>query len=84
MGSKVVRMMLLCFAGAHLQNVLLLEHRFHSIQGEVLLVSVKSEESIIEWESKWLEGCYFVLLERICKMFCSLSTDFIQSKVKCC
>ncbi len=40
--------MLLCFAGAHMQDVLLLEHRFDCYEGEVLLVSVKSEESIIE------------------------------------
>ncbi len=48
-------MMLLCFAGAHLQDVLLLEHRFDCYKGEVLLVSVKSEGSMIEWEAKWLE-----------------------------
>ncbi len=48
-------MMLLCFAGAHLQDVLLLDHRFHSIEGEVLLVSVKIEGLMIEWEAKWLE-----------------------------
>ncbi len=48
-------MMLLCFAGVHLQDVLLLEHRLHSSQGEVLLVSVKSEGSMIEWEAKWFE-----------------------------
>ncbi len=84
MGIKVVRRVLLCFAGAHLQDVLLLDHRFHSSQGQVLLASVKSEGSMIEWEANLLEGCYFVLLERICKMFCSLSTDFIRAKVKCC
>ncbi len=55
MESKVVRMILLCFAGAHLQDVLLLEHRFDSIPGEVLLVSVKSEGSVIQWKAKWLE-----------------------------
>ncbi len=48
-------MMLLCFAGAHLQDVLLLEHRFHSQKGQVLLASVKSEGSMIELEAKWLE-----------------------------
>ncbi len=41
-------MMLLCFAGAHMQDILLLEHRFDSKQAEVLLVSMKNEESIIE------------------------------------
>ncbi len=80
----MVRRVLLCFAGAHLQNVLLLDRRFHSSQGEVLLVSVKSEGSMIEWEAKWLQGCYFVLLERICNMFCSLITDLIVIKVKYC
>ncbi len=55
MESKVVRMMLPCFAGAHLQDVLLLEHRFDCIEGQVLLVSVKSEGSMIEWKAKWLE-----------------------------
>ncbi len=49
-------MMLLCFAGAHLQDVLLLDRRFCCIQGQVLLVSMKSEKgSMIEWEAKWLE-----------------------------
>ncbi len=43
MESKVVRMMLLRFVGAHLPDVLLLDRRFDSIQGEVLLVSMKSE-----------------------------------------
>ncbi len=84
MGSKVVRRVLHCFSGAHLQDVLLLDHRFDCCEGEVLLVSVKSEGSTIEWEAKWLEGCYFVLLERICKMLYSLNTDFIRAKVKCC
>jgi hypothetical protein len=84
MGSKVVRMVLLCFVGAHLQDVLLLEHRSYYYKGSVLLVSVKSEGSMIEWEAKWLEWCYFVLLERICKMFCFLITDFIAIKFKCC
>ncbi len=51
----MARMMLLRFAGEHLQDVLLLEHRFESSQGEVLLVSVKRDESMIEWEVKWLE-----------------------------
>jgi hypothetical protein len=55
MGSKVVGRILLCFAGVHLQDVLLLEHRFYSIEGEVLLVSVKIERLMIEWEAKWLE-----------------------------
>ncbi len=55
MGSKVVRMMLLCFAEAHFQDVLLLYRRFYCYKGEVLLASVKSEESMIEWEAKWLE-----------------------------
>jgi hypothetical protein len=55
MGSKVVIRILLCFAGVHLQDVLLLEHRFDSAQGEVLLMSVKSEGSMIEREVKWLE-----------------------------
>ncbi len=55
MGSKVVRMMLPCFGGVHLQDVLLLQHRFHCKKGQVLLVSVKSEGSMIEWEAKWLE-----------------------------
>ncbi len=53
--SKVVRMMLLCFAGAHLQEVVLLDRRFYFFQGQVLLVSVKSEESMIEWNAKWFE-----------------------------
>ena len=55
MGSKVVRMMLLCFVGAHLQDDLLLEHQFDWQKGQVLLVSVKSEGSMIELEEKWLE-----------------------------
>jgi hypothetical protein len=50
----------------------------------VLLVSVKSERSMIEWEAKRSEWCYFVLFERICKMCCSLITDLIVSKLKCC
>ncbi len=41
-------MMLLCFAGAHLQDVLLLDRRFDCHKGEVLLVSVKNEELLIE------------------------------------
>ncbi len=45
-------MMLLCFSGAHLQNVLLLDRRFDCIEGQVLLVSMKSEGSMIEWEAK--------------------------------
>ncbi len=52
MGSKVVRMMLLCFAEAHLKDVLLLGRRFHFHKGKVLLVSVKSEGSMIEWRRK--------------------------------
>jgi hypothetical protein len=48
MGSKVLRMMLLCFSGVHLQDVLLLDHRFDSQKGEVLLVSVKNKESMVE------------------------------------
>ncbi len=48
MGSKVARMMLLCFAGAHLQDLLLLEYRLHCFEGEVLLESAKSEGSMIE------------------------------------
>ncbi len=51
----MVRMMLLCFAGANLQDVLLLEHGCDFQKDQVLLVSVKSEESTIECESKWLE-----------------------------
>ncbi len=80
----MVRMMLLCFAGVHLQDVLLLEHRFDFQKGLVLLVSVKSKGSMIELEAKWLERCYLVLLERICKMFCSLIADLILRKVKYC
>ncbi len=52
MGSKVVRMVLLCFAGAHLQGILLLDRRFDCIEDEVLLVSVKSEGTMIELEVK--------------------------------
>jgi hypothetical protein len=48
-------MVLLCFAGSHLQDVLLLHHRFDFQKGQVLLVSVKSEGSVIELEPKWLE-----------------------------
>ncbi len=48
-------MMLLCCAGAHLQDVLLLGHGFDLKKGQVLLVSVKSEGSMVEWEAKWLE-----------------------------
>ncbi len=48
MRSKVGKMMLLCFVGVHLQDVLLLGHRFDLQKGQVLLVSVKSEESMIE------------------------------------
>ncbi len=48
-------MMLLYFAAVHLQDVLLLEHGFRCNQAQVLLVSVKSEESMIECEAKWLE-----------------------------
>ncbi len=48
-------MMLLGFAEAHLQNVLLLEDRFDLQKGQVLLVSLKSEGIMIEWEAKWLE-----------------------------
>ncbi len=55
MGSKVVRKMLLCFAGAHLQDVLLPDRRFDFQKGQVLLMSVKSEGSMIEWEAKSLE-----------------------------
>ncbi len=45
-------MMLLCFVAVHLQDVLRLEHRFHCVEDEVLLVSVKNEGSMIEWEAK--------------------------------
>jgi hypothetical protein len=55
MESKVVRMMLLCFAEAHLQDVLHLDRRFDFEKGKVLLVSVKSDGSMMEWEAKWLE-----------------------------
>ncbi len=55
METKAVRMVLLCFAGAHLQDVLLLEHRFYFQKGQVLLVSVKSEGSMIEWKARRLE-----------------------------
>ncbi len=55
MRSKVVRMMLLCFAGEHLQGVLLLGHQFYCSEGRVLLVPVESKESMIQWEVKWLE-----------------------------
>ncbi len=55
MGRKVVRIMLLGFAAVHLQDVLLLGRQFDSSQGQVLLVSVKSEGSMIAWEGKWLE-----------------------------
>ncbi len=55
MGKKVVEMMLLGFAAAHLQDVLLLEHRFDFQKGDMLLPSMKSEGSMIEWEAKWLE-----------------------------
>ncbi len=48
-------MLLLCFAGAHLQNVLLLDRRFDFQKGLVLLVSVKSEGSMIELQANWLE-----------------------------
>jgi hypothetical protein len=41
-------MMLLCFAGAHFQDVLLLEYRCDIQKDQVLLVSVKNEGSIIE------------------------------------
>jgi hypothetical protein len=40
--------MLLCFAGAHLQDVLLLDRRFHFEKDQVLLLSAKNEGSIIE------------------------------------
>ncbi len=43
-----MRIMLLCFAAAHLQDILLPEHRRYSHGDEVLLVSVKSEGSMIE------------------------------------
>ncbi len=55
MESKVVRMMLLRFVGAHLPDVLLLAHRFDYHKGEVLLVSVKSEGLMVQWKAKWLE-----------------------------
>ncbi len=84
MGSKLARMMLLYFVGEHLQDVLLLEDRFDSDKGEVLLVSVKSEDSMAEWKEKRLKLCYFVCLECICKIFCCLSIDFIVLKSKCC
>ncbi len=48
MGSKVVRMMSLCFAEAYLQDVLLLDRQFDCEKGKVLLMSVKSEGSMIE------------------------------------
>ncbi len=80
----MARMMLLYFVGEHLQDVLLLEHRFDSDKGEVLLVPVKSEDSMAEWKEKRLELCYFVLLEPICKKLCCLSIDFIVLKSKCC
>ncbi len=55
MGSKVFRMMLLCFSEVHLQDVLLLEHRYDCIQGQALLVPVKSEGPVIGGEAKWLD-----------------------------
>ncbi len=48
MRSKVVRMMLLDFAEAHLQDVSLLDRRYDFQKGQVLLVSAKSEESMIK------------------------------------
>jgi hypothetical protein len=47
--------MLLGFFAPDLQGVLLLDRRVDSSQGLVLLVSVKSEGSMIELETKWLE-----------------------------
>ncbi len=55
MGSELVRIMLLGFAEAHLQYILFLEHRFYCYLVEVLLVSVKSDGSMIECEAKWLQ-----------------------------
>ncbi len=55
MGNKLISMILLRFAGAHLQDVLLLDRRFQCHKDEVLLVSVKSDGRIIEWEAKWLD-----------------------------
>ncbi len=47
--------MLRCFPGVHLQDVLLLERRFDCYKGQVFLVSVKCERSMIEFEGKLLE-----------------------------
>jgi hypothetical protein len=47
--------MLLCFAGGHLQDALLLDHRFDCHEGQVFLVPVKSEGSLVEWEAQLLE-----------------------------
>ncbi len=44
----MIKMILLCFSGAHLQDVLLLDRRFHFQKGQVLLVSVKNEESMVK------------------------------------
>ncbi len=55
MGNKMVGMMLLCFGGAHLQDILHLDNRFDCTKGQVLLVPVKREGSMIEWKAKWLE-----------------------------
>ena len=51
----MMRKILLDFVVEHRQDILLLQHRFDFQKGKVLLVSVKSEGSMIEWEAKWLE-----------------------------
>ncbi len=48
-------MMLRYFAVAHLQYVLHLEHRVDFQKGQMLLASVKSKGSMIEWVAMWFE-----------------------------
>ncbi len=48
-------MVLLCFAGEHLQDVVLPDPRFDCCKAQVLLVSVKNEGSMIESKAKCLE-----------------------------
>ncbi len=83
MGNRMMRIVLLCFAAAHSQDVALLDHRLDSPGGQVWWVSVKNSEWIAKWEIEWWELCYFVSLKRIRKILRFLIIDSTKNEFKC-
>jgi hypothetical protein len=78
-----VRIVLLCFAAAHSQDVALLGYQFDSHGDQVCRVSIKNRDWTVEWEVERSELYYFVLQQRICKILRSLIADFIRTEIKC-